>query len=66
MHRLRGYWFKRLLIVGDRQEVVEHRYRSNVTPASVLGSLTAWEARYGLPSIWAEISAMNLLMRTPQ
>lgn len=53
MHRLRGYRFKRLLVVGDRREVEEHRYRSNIAPASVLGSLATWEVRYDLPVVWA-------------
>jgi ERCC4-type nuclease len=53
LHRLRGYRFKRLLIVGSRVEVEQHRYRSNVSPASVLGSIQAWEVRYDVPLVWA-------------
>jgi ERCC4-type nuclease len=53
LHRLRGYRFKRLMVVGTRVEVEQHRYRSNVSPASVLGSIQAWEVRYDVPLVWA-------------
>jgi ERCC4-type nuclease len=53
LHRLRGYRFKRMLIVGSRVEVEQHRYRSNISPASVLGSLATWEVRYDVPLVWA-------------
>ena len=52
LHRLRGYRFKRLLVIGTRAEVEQHRYRSNVSPASVLGSLAAWEIRFDTPLVW--------------
>jgi DNA excision repair protein ERCC-4 len=52
MHRLRGFQFKRLLIIGDRSDIEQHRYRSNIPPASILGSLAAWEIRYDLPVVW--------------
>jgi ERCC4-type nuclease len=50
--RLRGYRFKRLLVVGTRAEVEQGRYRSNVNPRSVLHSLAAWECRYDIPIVW--------------
>lgn len=53
LHRLRGYHFKRLLVVGVPAEVEMHRYRSSVSPASVLGSLAAWEVRFDCPVCWA-------------
>ena len=52
LHRLRGFHFKRLLIVGTRADVEAGHYRSRVTPASVLHSLFAWEARYDLPVVF--------------
>jgi ERCC4-type nuclease len=52
LHRLRGFRFKRLLIVGARAEIEQGRYRSNVKPASVLHSLAAWEVRYDLPAVF--------------
>ena len=53
LHRLRGYRFKRLLIVGTRAEVEAGAYRSKIPPASVLGSLNAFECRYDIPVVWA-------------
>lgn len=52
MHRLRGYRFKRLLVVGARAEISQHRYRSNIAPAAILGTLAAFEVRYDVPVIW--------------
>ena len=49
LHRLRGYRFKRLLVVGSVEEIQAGAYRSAITPAAVLGSLSAWEARYDVP-----------------
>jgi ERCC4-type nuclease len=52
LHRLRGFTFKRLLIVGERADIEERRYHSNVEPKSVLGSVAAWEIRYDVPVVW--------------
>ena len=53
LHRLRGYRFKRLLIVGSRGEIELGRYVSRISPKSVLGSLSAWECRYDCPIVYA-------------
>ena len=53
LHRLRGFRFARLLIVGSKAEVEAHRYRSNATPKSVLHSLAAFECRYSIPVVWS-------------
>jgi DNA excision repair protein ERCC-4 len=53
LHRLRGYRFKRLLIIGSRVDVENGFYRSNVKPQSVLASLDAWEVRYDVPVVFA-------------
>lgn len=47
--RVRGYDFKRLLIVGTMADIEEHRYQSRAEPKAVIASLTAFEVRYGLP-----------------
>jgi ERCC4-type nuclease len=63
LHRLRGFQFKRLLIIGSAAEVERHRYVSKIPPASVLGSLAAWEVRYDVPVIWmatAEAAALAI------
>ncbi len=57
LHRLRGHRFKRLLVVGTRVEVEQHRYRSNVTPKAVLATLAAFEVRYDVPVVWADTPA---------
>lgn len=52
LHRLRGFRFKRLLIVGTRTDIEAGRYRSRINPRSVLHSLSAWECRYDLPAVF--------------
>jgi DNA excision repair protein ERCC-4 len=54
LHRLRGYRFKRLLIVGTRQEIEAANYRSNINPQSVLHSLNAFEIRYDVPVVFCK------------
>ena len=54
MHRLRGFRFKRLLIVGARWMIEGQRYKSQIKPAAVLNSLAAWEVRFDLPVVFAE------------
>lgn len=47
--RMRGYPFRRLLVVGSVEDIERHVYRSRVEPKAILASLTAFEIRYGLP-----------------
>ena len=51
--RLRGYRFKRLLVVGTREDIAAGHYHSKINPKSVLATLGAFEARY-LPVVFAE------------
>ncbi len=53
MERLRGYSFRRLLLVGTRAQIEAHGYASKVAPAALLGSLAAWEIRYSVPVVFA-------------
>jgi hypothetical protein len=46
---MRGYSFRRLLIIGSRREIEEHVYRSKARPAAILGSLWTFEVRSPLP-----------------
>lgn len=46
LHRLRGYTFARLLVVGTKEEIVQGNYRSRIKPQCVLATLSAVEARY--------------------
>ena len=43
MHRLRGFRFKRLLIIGSRSMIEDQQYKSRIKPLAVLHSLDAWE-----------------------
>ncbi|MBN9692500.1 MAG: ERCC4 domain-containing protein [Verrucomicrobia bacterium] len=52
LHRLRGYRFARLLIVGSELEIEQHRYRSALPPKSVLHSVRAFEARYNVATVF--------------
>jgi ERCC4-type nuclease len=42
LHRLRGYQFKRLLVVGSRAEIEAQRYRSRIAPKAILATLSAF------------------------
>jgi DNA excision repair protein ERCC-4 len=53
LHRLRGYRFKRLLVVGTREEIERHDYRSNVAPKAVLATLSALEVRFDVPVMFS-------------
>lgn len=64
LHRLRGYRFKRLLVVGHRSEIVAGNYRSKAKPQSILASLNAFEVRYDIPVVFAnEKTAAELVVR---
>jgi DNA excision repair protein ERCC-4 len=52
LHRLRGFRFARILVVGDPDEITEGRYHSRIKPQSVWGTLHAFEARYNLPVVF--------------
>ena len=52
LHRLRGFRFRRLLVVGSVAEVEAGLYRSQIAPRAVLGSLAAFEIRYDIPVVW--------------
>jgi ERCC4-type nuclease len=51
LHRLRGYRFTRLLIVGTEAEIEVGHYRSHIAPKAVLHTVRAFEARY-VPVVW--------------
>jgi len=54
LHRLRGYTFKRLLIVGKRSDIEKGKYRSKIKPQSVLNTLAAIEARFDLSVVFCD------------
>ena len=47
--RMRGYEFRRLLIVGTVDQIEAHDYRSQAEPKAIIASVTAFEVRYSLP-----------------
>jgi DNA excision repair protein ERCC-4 len=61
LHRLRGYRFKRLVIVGTMKEVEAGDYRSRIAPRAVLATLQALEARYDVPVVWCDTPAAAAL-----
>ena len=65
LHRLRGFRFARLLIVGNKWEIGAHKYRSAIKPAVIFNSLAAWEARYNVPVVWVDhpVQAAELVER---
>jgi hypothetical protein len=54
LHRLRGYRFKRLLVVGTCEDIAAGRYHSRIAPKAVLATLGAFEVRYDLPVAFIE------------
>jgi DNA excision repair protein ERCC-4 len=57
LHRLRGFQFKRLLVVGRQEEIEAHQYRSRIDPEAVLNTLAALEVRYEVPVVFADTPA---------
>jgi ERCC4-type nuclease len=52
LDRLAEYRWKAILIEGDQADIEGHVYRSNMLPKSVLGSLRAFQWRWGVPHFW--------------
>jgi ERCC4-type nuclease len=52
LHRLRGYRFKRLLVVGSEAEILAGHYHSNIKPNAVLATVCAFEVRFDLPVVF--------------
>lgn len=53
LHRLRGFYCSAVIIECTVAEIIGHKYRSKVSPESVLGSCASWQVRYNVPFIWA-------------
>ena len=52
LHRLRGFCFVRLLVIGTREDIAAGRYRSKITPSAVLATLDTFEIRYSIPLVF--------------
>lgn len=55
--RLRGYRFKRLILIGSERDVRAGTGFSRINPDSVFGSLAAWECRFDVPVLWCNTAA---------
>jgi DNA excision repair protein ERCC-4 len=53
-HRLRGYRFKRFLVIGTREDIAAGRYHLRIGPKAVLATLGAFEVRFDLPVVYVE------------
>ena len=49
LQRLKAYRFRALIVEATYADLEYGRWRSKIQPASVLGSLTAWQCQYSLP-----------------
>jgi ERCC4-type nuclease len=54
LHRLRGFRFKRFLIVGTEEQILRGNFQSNIKPKAVLATLSAFEVRYDVPVVFCE------------
>src|SRR5258708_11182621 len=52
LHRLRGFKFKKLVIIVSRCLIETQRYRSRIAPAAVLGTLSTYEVRVDIPIVY--------------
>jgi ERCC4-type nuclease len=52
LHRLRGFHFRRLLVIGTQSEIERGEYGSSIRPSAVIGTLNAFEVRYDCPVVF--------------
>lgn len=57
LHRMRGFRFARLLVVGTMREIEEGAYVSKIAPSAVLNSLKAWQVRFDIPVVLRDTPA---------
>ncbi len=53
LQRLKGFEFKRLLIIGARSRIEAAQYRSLANPKAILASVATIEARFDIPAVYA-------------
>lgn len=58
LHRLRGFRFKRLLVVGREDDIHLGRYHSSITPKAVFATLGAFECRYDTPVVFCSTASL--------
>lgn len=52
--RLRSFRCKCCIIEASLNTILQGGYRSKINPESVLGSITSWQTRYGVPFVFAD------------
>jgi len=52
LQRLRAYRCRALIIEANISDILEHRYRSNMQPEAVIGSLASFQVKYELPIVF--------------
>jgi ERCC4-type nuclease len=62
LHRLRGFCFVRLLVIGTREDIAAGRYHSKITPNAVLATLDTFEIRYSIPLVFCPSSVEAALV----
>jgi len=63
LQRLKAYEFRRVVVIGTRKDIEEHRYKSEASPKAILNSMDAFEVRYVVPVVYfatAEEAAAQL------
>ena len=58
LHRLRGYRFKRLLVIGREDDIHLGCYHSSINPRSVLATIAAFEIRYDTPVVFCQTASL--------
>jgi DNA excision repair protein ERCC-4 len=58
LHRLRGFRFRRLLVIGQEDTIHLGRYHSSINPKAVFATLNAFEVRYDLPIVFASTASL--------
>ncbi len=53
LRRLRGFRFRCVIVEADLNTIEAGGWRPKVTPAAVLGSISAWMAQYRIPFVFA-------------
>lgn len=53
LQRLRAYRFRAVIVEASMEQIEAGKWRGRMKPASVLGSLAAWQAQYELPIMLA-------------
>jgi DNA excision repair protein ERCC-4 len=54
LHRLRGFRFKRLLVIGTEAQILDGQFHSKIKPKAILATLSAFEIRFDVPVLFCE------------